>query len=112
MADFTFKIRNRWDDRAVACRVAMCLGLVSPSWDGENKLPPYWQEDGKKWQLNDSNDYWLRKIETTGPDEESKKQLLKWDVRTFKLSYRYTTSDREEALLGLCKWFGSDLFLG
>lgn len=113
MSELTFKVRGKWSDRAVACRVAMCFGVGNPlAWEKGDQGAPFWHEDGQKWQLDQGNDYWLRWIVEAAPDEISKKHGLKYLVRTFKLNYRYTTPDREEALKGLCKWLECDLVFG
>ena len=112
-SELTFKVRGKWTERSVACRVAMCLGQGSPlAWETGDSGAPFWHSDDEKWQLNQGNDYWLRKIDETEPDEISKKHSLKSPVRTFKLNYRYATPDRVEALKGLCQWLECDLVFG
>lgn len=112
MSDFTFKVRGKWSDRSVACRVAMCIGVGDPlAWNDDDNGPPYWQ-DGR-WQLNPGNDYWLRKIDEQPPDEISQDLGLRFPVRTFRLDYRYShTPDREKALKALCEWLECDLVFG
>lgn len=100
MNELTFKVRGKWSDRGVACRIAMCLGVSNPlAWKDGDEGAPFWKEEEQKWQLDPGNDYWLRKV-VDGP------------VRTFKLNYRYTTPDREKALKGLCQWLECDLVFG
>lgn len=124
--DAIFKVRGRHSDRAVACRVAMCLGVGAPlAWEDGDEGAPFWQEDSGgegKFQLNPGNDYWLRKIDEGPPDEESKSRTLKNPVRTFKLSARYLIPmgwdwsqgdpPRLAALKGLAKWLECDLVFG
>jgi len=108
-----FKVRGKWTDRSVACRLAMCLGVGSPlAWEAGDSGAPFWHSVEQKWQVDPGNDYWLRKIDEKPVDEVSKKKGLKWPVKTFQLNYRYTTADREEALKGLCQWLECDLVFG
>jgi hypothetical protein len=112
-SEITFKVRGKWSERAVACRLAMCLGIGNPlAWHDGDEGSPFWHEDDQKWQVDNSNNYWLRKIDETEPDEISRQQALSFPVRTFKLNYRYATPDRVEALKGLCKWLECDLVFG
>lgn len=111
MNELTFKVRGKWSDRGVACRIAMCLGVSNPlAWEDGDEGAPFWKEEELKWQLDPGNDYWLRKV-VDGP------------VRTFKLNYRYDVPlqwnyakdgepPRIKALKGLCQWLECDLVFG
>jgi len=92
----------------------MCLGVSGLVWDEKDlsKGPPHWQDKEQKWQLDGGNNYWLRKISETEPDEISRQHVLNNPVKEFKLTYRYATRSREEALAALCKWLECDLVFG
>jgi len=91
----------------------MCLGVANPlAWEDGDEGAPFWKEDDQKWQVDTGNDYWLRKIDESEPDDISKKHLFKHPIKIFQLNYRYTTPDREEALKGLCQWLECDLVFG
>jgi hypothetical protein len=123
--DAYFKVRGNWSDRAVACRVAMALGVSGPlAWEEGDEGYPHWRPEAGnegKWDVC-GNDYWLRKIDEGEPDEVSKESLLKHPVKTFKLSGRYLIPmswdwdkgdpPRLAALKALAQYLESDLVFG
>ncbi len=119
MLGHRFKVRGNWPERAVACRVAMCLGVAGPlAWEDDDEGAPFLSESAgeARWQLDQSNDYFLRKVGETEPDEVSRREGLNFPVQEFELSYRYAsesrTPDRCEALDALCKWLECNLVFG
>lgn len=108
-----FKVRGKWTDRQVACRIAMCLGIGNPlAWEAGDQGAPFWREGDQKWQIDSGNNYWLRKVGESPPDEKSRQNVLTFPVREFELTYRYDTEDRKNAIEGLCQWLESDLVFG
>lgn len=97
-----FRVRQkRWSHRAVACRVAMCLGTGDPlAWDENDEGAPFWDADNKKFQLDSGNNWWLRFVE--------ERDGCMW----YMLDYRYTTPERNEVIKSLAKWLESDLVFG
>lgn len=104
-----FKVPVRHAPRLVACRVAQCLGIGGPlAWedeedDGNGLRTPMWKADdtdecGGKFQIDQSNNFWLRKIRTEG------------DFTIYGLNYRY--QHNQELLEHLARWLETPFMLG
>ena len=98
-----FKVdRKNHSLRAVACRVAMCIGVRDPlAWEEGDDGPPFWIADEQKFQLDPANDYWLRR---------DKEELVNGH---YTLHYRHEGTPHKQASLQILKaWLECDLAFG
>ena len=83
MNEIRFKVHRIWkDEEQIALRVAQVIGY-SPH------CPPHKKDSGYRWQLNDSNDWWM--------DRDPK-------TEEYIIAARYSSTVPMEALKTVLEW--------